>query len=80
MGWKVTPYDDNLVNHIYPEDESHSEDYFISVHTGMPISHCHCRPDYTQHHPKQNISIVHSSFDGREYVERAQSIINGIPS
>lgn len=75
MGWKVTPYDDKKINNIYPENEIHIEGYLIFRPDNTLSSFCPCGTSIVNH-PYGGRSILHSSFDGREYVERAQAIIN----
>lgn len=76
MSWKITEYDNKKVCHIYPTDENHIEGYVVGLQDGSVLSFCQCGTRVEIGKNGGQI-VVHSSFDGREYVERVNEIING---
>jgi hypothetical protein len=76
MGWVVTEYDEHKINQIFPEVEEHIMGYIIVKQTNEISSFCRCKPSIEEYDTGGR-SIVHASWDLREYIERVQEIING---
>jgi hypothetical protein len=66
--------DPDKVYHIYPRNDL--EDHYLECvypAIGHPYCPCKCEPVFKEE--GDALLIVHNSFDGREWVERANEIL-----
>ena len=67
MGWTMTYPANNAPGdiHIMPDDEQHEE-----------TACCNCKPDAQQN--KHGVTYTHHSYDGREGLELAREVLEGL--